>query len=34
MRVPHACHASKTGSDAYAPLGTVEMTDKILEFIG
>lgn len=26
--------ASKTGSDVYAPLGTVEMTDKIIEFIG
>lgn len=26
--------ASKTGSDKYAPLGTVEMTDKIIETIG
>lgn len=26
--------ASKTGSDAFAPLGTIEMTDKIIETIG
>ena len=26
--------ASKTGTDAHLPLGTVEMTDKILAYIG